>query len=226
MSDPYTVHHLDNSRSHRILWLLEELGAPYEIREHRRDPKTMRAPRALRDIHPLGKAPIVVTPDGVVLAESGAIVDELVDRHDGQLRPEPGTDAHRRYRYFLHYAEGSLMPPLLVKLVTGQIRDAPVPFFLKPVTGGIAGEVDKAFTDPEIALQLDFMEQELTGREWFAGDEFTAADVQMSFPVEAAESRGGFDAHPRLADFVARLRARPAYRRAVERGGALELGSM
>lgn len=219
-----TVHHLDNSRSQRILWLLEELDLPYEIRFYKRNAKTMLAPPELRAIHPLGKAPVVTDGD-VVLAESGAIIDELIERHGaGRLRPPAGTADRRRYNYWLHYAEGSLMPPLLVRLIFDKVKTAPVPFFIKPVTGGIAKMVDSTYTDPQIHLHLSFLESELGRSQWFAGEELTAADIQMSFPVEAAIARGGSGkTWPRLHNYIDRIHARPAYQRALQKGGPVKI---
>ena len=220
-----TVHHLDNSRSQRILWLLEELGLPYEIRQYKRDPKTMLAPPELRAIHPLGKAP-VITDDDLTLAESGAILEYLADRYGtGALIPAPGTPARLRCTYWLHYAEGSAMPPLLLKLVFRRVESAPAPFFVRPVARNIARKVQRAFVDPQIALHLDYLEAELARHAWFGGDTFSVTDVAMSFPLEAAAARGGLDGtRPRLADFLARIHARPAYRAALARGGAYQLG--
>lgn len=215
-----TVHHLNNSRSQRVLWLLEELGVPYEIVRYERDPKTMLAPKSLRAIHPLGKSPIVVDGD-ITVVESGAIVEYLVDRYgEGRLKPAPGTADARRYTYFLHYAEGSAMPPLLLKLVFIRMETAPVPFFAKPVARLLAKGAQKTFIDPQLNLHLDYLENELGTSDWFAGDDFTAADIQMSFPLEAAASRGGLDAsRPRLTGFLTRIHARPAYQAALKRGG-------
>lgn len=219
-----TVHHLENSRSQRILWLLEELGLPYEVRRYERDRKTMLAPPALQAVHALGKSP-VVTDDRVTVAESGAIVEYLVDTHGGgRLRPAAGTEAHRRYVYWLHFAEGSAMPPLLMQLVFDKVRSAPMPFFVKPIAKGIADKVTRSFIAPNIRSQLEFMEGELGDRPWFAGEDFTAADVQMSFPLEAASARGGLDRrYPQLVDWLARIHARPAYLRALEVGGPYKL---
>ncbi len=219
------VHHLNNSRSQRILWLLEELGLPYEIVRYQRNPQTMLAPPELRQVHPLGKSP-VVTVDGLTLAESGAIIETLVERYaNGRLAPPPGTDEVVRYRYWLHYAEGSAMPPLLLKLVFGRIRQAKMPFFAKPIAKGIADKAMSTFIQPQITQHLAFMEGELKARDWFVGPEFTAADIQMSFPLEAAQARGGLTAqtHPRLTDWLKRIHARPAYQRAIESGGEYEL---
>ena len=220
-----TVHHLNNSRSQRILWLLEELGQPYEIRRYQRDPKTMLAPPELRAVHPLGKSP-VISDDGLVLAESGAIVEYLADRYAaGTLIPAHGTPARLRCNYWLHYAEGSAMPPLLLKLVFRRVAVAPMPFFVKPIAKGIARKVQRGFVDPQLKLHLDYLESELGDGEWFAGAAFSVADIQLSFPLEAFTARGGLDAgYPRLSAFLQRIHARPAYRRALERGGEYRLG--
>jgi glutathione S-transferase len=218
------VHHLNNSRSQRVLWMLEELGAPYDIKRYQRDAKTMLAPPELRAVHPLGKSPVI--QDGeVTLAESGAILEYLVERHGGgRLAPARGTPERLRYGYWMHFAEGSAMPPLLLLLIFNRIEKAPMPFFVKPVARAIARRAKESFILPNNERNLDFMESELQGREWFAGGEFTAADIQMSFPLEAARARGGLDERrPRLMDFLARIHARPAYRRAVERGGTYAL---
>ncbi len=219
------VHHLNNSRSQRVLWLLEELGVPYEIRRYQRDPKTMLAPESLRAVHPLGKSP-VITDGALTLAESGAIIEYLVDRYgDGRLAPAPGTPERLRYTYWLHYAEGSAMPPLLLKLVFDRIEQTPMPFFAKPVARAIAGRAKSSFIEPQIARHLNYLEDELGKHRWFAGNEFSAADIQMSFPLEGAAARLGLGAsRPRLAAFLDRIHSRPAYRRALERGGEFTLG--
>jgi len=216
-----TVHHLNNSRSQRILWLLEELELPYEIKRYQRDPKTLLAPPELRAIHPLGKSPVI--SDGeLTLAESGAIIEYLADRYgQGRLLPAPGTPERVRSSYWLHYAEGSAMPPLLLKLVFSRLPKSPAPFFVKPVLRGIAGKVQRVFIDPQLKTHLDYLEGELARTPWFGGEQFGAADIQMSFPLEAASSRAGLSAaaYPQLWDFLGRIHARPAYRRALERGG-------
>ncbi|NML61428.1 glutathione S-transferase [Massilia sp. RP-1-19] len=219
------VHHLNNSRSQRILWLLEELGLPYEIKKYQRDPTTMLAPPELRAIHPLGKSPVVADGDTVV-AESGAIIEYFIERQGGtQLVPAPGTPDKRRYTYFLHYAEGSAMPPLLMKFVFDRIETAPMPFFAKPVARSIAQKVTRGFIMPQILSHLAFLEAELGKSTWFAGEEFTAADIQLSFVIEAAASRGGLDEkYPRLNAYLQRIHARPAYQRALERGGPFTIG--
>jgi glutathione S-transferase len=215
-----TVHHLENSRSQRVLWLLEELGVPYEVTRYERDPKTMLAPPELRKVHPLGKSP-VLTEDGTTVAESGAIVEYLLERHGaGRLVPPPGSPERLRFRYWLHFAEGSAMPPLLMKLVFDRIESGPMPFFAKPIARSIARKVKGLMIEPNLKRHLDFMEAELGRSEWFAGDAFSAADIQMSFPVEASAQRAGLDAsRPRLMVFLKKIHARPAYRKALERGG-------
>lgn len=200
-----TVHHLENSRSQRILWMLEELGLPYEVKRYERNAKTMLAPPELRRVHPLGKSPVIQDGDTVV-AETGAIVEYLVEKADGRLGPPPHRDAILRYRFFLHYAEGSMMPPLLIMLVLGRV----------PVFGKRA----QKRVQPMIDRHLDYVESELAGRDWFVGDALTAADVMMSFPLEAARQRAGLGAsRPNIAAWLDRVHARPAYRAALERGG-------
>ena len=219
------VHHLNNSRSQRVLWLLEELGLDYELKRYERDPETMLAPPSLRELHPLGKSPIV-TDGELVLAESGAVLEYLVEQYGaGRLIPELGTKERLRYRYWLHYAEGSAMPPLLLKLVFDRIEQAPSPFFVRPILRSVAARVKSTFIEPQLALHLDYMESELGKSTWFAGTELTAADIQMSFPIEAAAARAGLDAsRPNLHGFLARIHARPAYQRALARGGEFKLG--
>ena len=218
------VHHLNNSRSQRVLWLLEELGVPYEIKRYQRDAKTMLAPPELRAVHALGKSPVLTDGD-LTLAESGAIIEYLVELHGNadscaMLSPTPGTSAYLRYRYWMHYAEGSLMPPLLLKLVFDKIETAAMPFFVKPIARAITGRVKSSFIEPQISTHLDYLEAELGKSAWFAGDDFSAADIQLSFPLEAAAARAGLDArHPRLMAFLERIHARPAYQKALERGG-------
>lgn len=203
------VHHLENSRSQRILWLLEELGLPYHIKRYERDRKTMLAPRSLRAVHPLGKAPVIVD-EGRVVTESGAIVEYLVEKADGRLGPPAHREAALRYRHFLHYAEGSMMPPLVTLLVIGRL--------------GLLGRPARAPIQKLLDVHLDWLETELAERPWFAGEDFTAADVMMSFPLEASRDRGGLDAsRPNLIDWLERIHARPAYDRALERGGPYAL---
>ena len=216
-----TVHHLNNSRSQRVLWLLEELGVSYEIQRYERDAKSMLAPPELLRVHPLGKSP-VLTDDDVTVAESGAIIEYLLEKYGaGRLVPPPGTEARRRFTYWLHFAEGSAMPPLLLKLIFDRIGSGQgMPFFAKPIGRAIATKVKTLMIEPNLKRQLDYMESELGRSEWFAGDQFSAADIQMSFPVEAAAMRAGLDAtRPRLMAFLNKIHARPAFRRALERGG-------
>jgi len=220
------VHHLENSRSQRILWLLEELGVQYRVKRYARDPDTKLAPATLRKVHPLGKSPVITDGD-VTVAESGAIIEYLVDTHGGDsgLRPPRGTEEGRQYTYWLHYAEGSAMPPLLLSLIFRKMPDAPMPFFVRPVVRGIADKVQQSFVKPQLALHLDFMEAELGRRSWFTGETFTAADIQMSFPLEAAAAGGLLGtARPKLQDFVERIAERPAYQRALKKGGPYTLG--
>jgi len=217
-----TVHHLNNSRSQRILWLLEELGLPYEIKRYQRDARTMLAPPELLKVHPLGKSPVITDGD-ITVAESGAIVEYLLDTYGeaSGLRPARGTPDARRYTDWLHFAEGSAMPPLVMKLVFQKIKSTPMPFFVKPIARGIADKVMASFVDPNLQRQTAFMEAELARSPWFAGAALSAADIQMSFPIEAAKQRAGLspDKTPRLLDWLARAHARPAYQRALERGG-------
>ena len=215
-----TVHHLNNSRSQRILWLLEELELEYEIKCYERDPQTMLAPPELKKVHPLGKSP-VITDGELTIAESGAIIEYLTGVYgQGRLVPEQGTLQRLRYTYWLHFAEGSAMTPLLLKLVFNRVESAPMPFFARPFAKGIAHKVKSTFIEPQITQHLNYMNNELAATGWFAGDEFSAADVQMSFPLEAAAARGGLNTQwPHLTDFLQRIHARPAYKRALERGG-------
>ncbi|MBB5687340.1 glutathione S-transferase family protein [Sphingobium boeckii] len=200
-----TVHHLENSRSQRILWLLEELGLPYEVKRYARNAKTMLAPPELKKIHPLGKSP-VIDDDGRVVAETGAIIEYIVDKADGRLGPPAHRDDVLRYRQFLHYAEGSLMPPLLMMLVINRM--------------GLLGRPAKPRIQAMLDQHLDYLETELARRDWFAGDQFTAADVMMSFPLEAARQRGGLDgSRPHLTAWLDRIHARPAYQAALVKGG-------
>jgi glutathione S-transferase len=200
-----TVHHLENSRSQRVLWLLEELGLPYQIRRYRRDRKTMLAPPELKLVHPLGKAP-TIEEGGRVLVETGAIIEYLVEKAEGRLGPPANREAVLRYRHFLHYAEGSLMPPLLVMLVINRL--------------GLLGRPARATIQKMIDTHLDWLERELADRDWFAGDEFSAADIMMSFPLEAARARAGLDeTRPNLIDWLERIHARPAYGEALAKGG-------
>jgi glutathione S-transferase len=217
-----TVHHLNNSRSQRVLWLLEELGVPYEVRRYQRDRVTMLAPAELKAVHPLGKSP-VITDGELTLAETGAIVETLIETYgEGRLIPPAGSPGRLRYRYWLHYAEGSAMPPLLMKLVFGALP-ARAPGLLKPLVKQISKKAQEGLIDPQIRNHLAFWEAELGKSEWFAGDEITGADIMMSFPAEGAARRFGVDGYPRVKAFLDRIHARPAYKRALERGGPYAL---
>jgi glutathione S-transferase len=216
------VHHLNNSRSQRILWMLEELGLDYEVKRYQREP-SMQAPASLRAVHPLGKSPVITDGDRT-LAESGAILEYLAETYgNGRLRPAPGTAERVNYTYFLHYAEGSLMPLLLMKLIFSRIPSR-LPFFMKPVGRAIAKGANTTLLDPQIGSHFMFLESELAKREWFAGADFTAADIQMSFPLEAAAARAPIVRQmPKLSAFLDRIHTRPAYKRALEKGGPYEL---
>jgi glutathione S-transferase len=214
-----TVHHLNNSRSQRVLWLLEELGVSYEIKRYERDQKTMLAPPELRAIHPLGKSPVIVD-DGQTVAESGAIIEYLLHKYgEGRLTPAPGSPEWLRFRYWMHYAEGSAMPPLLLKLIAMRIASSPMPFFAKPVARKISQTLQSSFIDPQLKTHFGFIDGELRKTGWFVGDAFSAADIQMSFPLEAASSRSADPSLTAIRDFLERIHARPAYQRALERGG-------
>ncbi|XKE47137.1 glutathione S-transferase [Halomonas organivorans] len=221
------VHHLEHSRSQRVLWLLEELGVDYEIVPYRRDPETLLAPASLKAVHPLGKSPVITDEDreGRAIAESGAILEYLLEHHDPERRlaPDPGSDDRERYRFWLHHAEGSAMPPLVMRLVFSRLGKPPVPALVRPLGRRFAQGVEDGFLGPRITELRDFWESELERSTWFAGEAFTAADIQMSFPVLALESRGGLEAAPRLQAFLTRCRERPAYQRAIERGGEFSL---
>lgn len=219
-----TVHHLENSRSQRILWLLEELGVPYEVKRYERDKTTSLAPPELRAVHPLGKSP-VITDGKVTVAETGAIIEYLVGKYgEGKLAPKAGTQAHRDYIYWLHYAEGSAMPPLFMKLVFSRIPGG-APALIRPIAKMITGRAQQRVTDPRIAENMAWWEQTLSEKPWFTGRSFTAADVMMSFPVEAANARFGLEKYPHVAAWLEKIHARPAYRRALEAGGPYALMS-
>ncbi len=215
-----TVHHLENSRSQRILWLLEELGVEYEIKFYKRDEKTSLAPPELKTVHPLGKSPVVTDGDASI-AESGAIIEYLLGEYDnGDLLPAAGTPERRDWTYWLHYAEGSFQPLMLLSLIMNRIETAPMPFFIKPIARGIVAKVRGNFLDSNVQRNLDFVESTLGKTTWLCGDKFTAADIQMSFPIEAAEVRTNLrDGYPNLAGFLDRIRARPAYQAAIAKGG-------
>ena len=235
-----TVHHLNNSRSQRILWLLEELDLAYEVQCYERDPQTMAAPEALTHVHALGKSPVITdSTTERTLAESGTIIEYLAERYGSVNREKApllpaksagvagdqnaSADIDGEYwdcKYWLHYAEGSLMPPLLVGLITGRLRKTKMPFFAKPVARRIADQIDSTFTRPRIKQHFNFIESHLAQREWFSGKHLTVSDIQMSFPLEAAASRGLLGtSYPNISAFVDKIHARPAYQAALKRGG-------
>lgn len=221
-----TLHHLEKSRSHRILWLLELLDLDYALKTYRRDPHSLLAPLELKQIHPLGKSP-VITDDDLVVAESGAILEYLLQVY-GQGRLQPATDDQQgwiNYRYWLHYAEGSLMPVLLMKLVFTQIPKRPMPFFVKPVAKGISSKVLETFIQPNLDTHLAFIEQHLAQHQWFAGEALTAADVQMSFPMLALAARSDLSAYPHIQAYNQRLQADPSWQQVVQKAGPLTIPS-
>lgn len=219
-----TLHHLNNSRSQRVLWLLEELGIDYDIERYQRNPETQLAPDALKKIHPLGKSPII-TDDSNTVAESAVIIQYLIRRY-GKTKPnditapEVDSEAFNQMEYWLHYAEGSLMPYLVMTLVFNKVRDTKVPFFIKPITKGIADKVTQSFISPNVKNNLRFIENHLAKNTWFAGEHLTAADFQMIFPLEAAINRSGLAKElPAICAYVNRIHARPAYKAGIEKGG-------
>lgn len=218
-----TIHHLDNSRSQRILWMLEELGVPYDIELYQRDKGNLLAPESLKKVHPLGKSPVLVD-DGLTLAESGAIIEYLQETYDleGKFKPTEHV-ARQQYRYWLHYSEGSLMPLLVMKLIFGRLGQPPMPWLIRPIGHAIGKGVQKNYLDKQIANHLRYMEAHLTTQHWFAGNNFSAADIQMSFPIEAIESRGGLEAYPHLQAWLSAVQVRPAYQQALKKGGPYQL---
>jgi glutathione S-transferase len=205
------VHHLNDSRSQRILWLLEELGIPYEIERHQRDPQTRLAPPELKAVHPLGKAP-VISDDGRVVIESGAIIDYIIRRHGGgRLQPDPATPLYDDYMQWLHFAEGSAMLPLLLKLYVSRLGDAGAP---------LAPRIES-----EIANHLGYIDKMLAGRDYLLGNDLTGADIQLSFVGEIAGGRANRAAYPNVEAWVRRFQARPAYQAALGRGGPYSFAS-
>ena len=221
-----TLHHLETSRSQRILWLLEELGVPYDMRRYQRDPRTKLAPATLKAVHPLGKSPVITEGEDVI-AESGAIIEYLAERFASSapadlahLVPKPGTPEHRQCRFWMHYAEGSLMNWLVMKLVFRTIPTQPMPFFVRPIARTLCDQVQKKLIDPNLTTALAFMEAHLAQHRWFAGEHLSMADFQMSFAVEAALSRSDEGTrHPHLLAYLERMHQRPAYQRALAKGG-------
>ncbi|MEM6537481.1 MAG: glutathione S-transferase [Pseudomonadota bacterium] len=214
-----TVHHLEDSRSQRVLWLLEELGVDYEIIRYERNPETKLAPDALKKIHPLGKSP-VITDGEITVAETGAIVEYLIDAYGSSALSVPSDPAVKReYTYWLHFAEGTAMPQLLLKLFFGQVQEAPMPFFAKPIAKAISGKVLSSYIDPNLSSQLSFIDAHLAKNAWFAGDTMTGADIMMIFPLEAAASRSGARSFKSIGEYLDKIHARPAYKAALEKGG-------
>ena len=217
-----TVHHLNNSRSQRVLWLLEELGVPYEIVKYERDRKTNLAPPELQKIHPLGKSPVITDGDKTI-AESAVILEYILETYgNGRMVPAAGTPEYWRYRYWMHYAEGSLLPFLLLKLITSKIRKAPL--LVRPIAKAIAGKVDAGYVMPNLTRHLAFLDSELAKSPYFAGQELTAADVQMSYPMEAIAARMP-NPSASVREYVQRIHERPAFKRALERGGPYDMMS-
>jgi glutathione S-transferase len=221
-----TVHHLNNSRSQRILWLLEELQIPYEIKFYKRNPLTMLAPDSLKKIHPLGKSPVITDSDGTVVAESGAIIEYILQKYaPGKLAPQLKTAEYNKYRFWMHFAEGSAMPPLVLSLIFSKIAKTPAPFFVKPILKSISATVMYKFVSPQLKSNIDFIETELGNTKWFASNEFTAADIQMSFPVEGYEARGLVkEGYPNVLRYLNDIKSRPAYKVAIDKGGPFSLG--
>lgn len=215
------LHHLNNSRSQRLLWLFEELNIPYEIKKYQRDSKTELAPEAIKKVHALGKFPVITDGD-ITIAESGAIIEYLVEEYGKNLSPERGTDAGRSYTYWMHYAEGTLMPLLVIKLIFDKVKSSPMPFFIKPIARGIANKVMAAYAGPNIKSNLNFINQHLATNEWFCGDQLTGADIQMSFPLEAMVSQQGLEEYPNIIAFVKKSQARPAYQKGLKAGGSYD----
>ena len=218
------IHHLQNSRSQRILWALEELGVPYEVKRYERDPVTNLAPASLKKIHPLGKSP-VITDGELTIAESGAIIEYLIQQYGKeQFCPATDSEAHRQYVYWSHFAEGSLMPPMVMKLVFDKVVASPMPFFVKPIAKGIAKKVMTGYVGPTIQGNMEYIESHLQNHEWFTGDQLSGADFQMIFPLEAWVSRNAEEHHrySKITAYVKRVHARPAYQRALSKGGAYD----
>jgi glutathione S-transferase len=215
-----TLHHLNNSRSQRIIWLLEELKLEYVIEFHKRDSKTYLAGDSLKGIHALGKSPVISDDKtGMTLAESGAIIEYLVQTYGKNLIPEQGSEAYWQYIYWLHFSEGSLMPPMVMNLVLGKMKESPMPFFVRPIAKKIADQIVKQFSGPNIKRSLEFVEAHLSKNTWFCGDQLTGADIQMSFPLEASAARGMVDQYPNILAYVKRFQALPAYKAALAKGG-------
>ncbi|MCT4702933.1 glutathione S-transferase [Enterobacteriaceae bacterium H20N1] len=216
------VHHLNNSRSQRVLWMLEELELPYQIVRYQREP-TMLAPEALKKVHPLGKSP-VLEDNGNIIAESGAIIEYLQETYDTESRLKPSSAQDKlQYRFWLHYAEGSLMPLLMMKLVFSRMGKAPVPWLLRPVGNMLGQGIQKAYLNKQILTHARFIEEHLGKTPWFAGQTFSAADIQMSFPLIALLARGGINDLPNLQAWMKNAQMRPAWQRAIQQGGPFDI---
>ncbi len=216
-SPEIVLHHLNNSRSQRILWLLEEIGVAYSVKHYQRDAKTNLAPPELKSIHALGRSPVLTHGD-LVIAESGAIIEFLVDNYAPHLKPI-STQDNLQYRFWMHFAEGSLMPPLVARLVLGKAREKAGPFFIKPIVNKLVDGIIDAYYGPNLEQSLKYVNDHLTDNEWFAGDNLSGADIQMSFPLEAMQGRVGKGLYPAIDEFVQRIHARDAYQRGLEKGG-------
>jgi len=214
-----TVHHLEDSRSQRVLWLLEELGVPYAVKRYNRDPETSLAPPELYAVHPLGKSPVISDGD-ISVAETGAIFEYLIDTYDtdGRLKPQSGTQPGRDYTYWLHYAEGSAMTNLLLKLVFSRLPQR-APMLMRPVVKMVSASTEEGFIDPRIAEHTKWWNAALAKTGYFIGDELTAADIMMSFPLEAAATRADVSELLHIPAFLQRIHLRPAYQAALEKGG-------
>lgn len=221
-----TVHHLENSRSQRVLWLLEELGVEYVVKRYERDKKTMLAPAALKAVHPLGKSPVITDGD-ITVAESGAIVEYLIYQYGNeQMKFAPGSAQWRDCTYWTHYAEGSVMPVMVMKLIFSQIKKAPMPFFIKPIAKGISDKVMGSFVQPNIDNHLAFINDHLVGKNWFVNETLSAADFQMIFPLEAASARDNLkQKYPEIQRYLNQVQSRDGYKRALDTGGPYQLMS-
>ncbi|OUS26465.1 glutathione S-transferase [Gammaproteobacteria bacterium 45_16_T64] len=213
-----TLHHLQNSRSQRILWMLEELNVPYDIALYKRDTKTDLAPASLKKVHPLGKSPVITDGD-ITVAESGAIVEYLGQTYGEGFQPPRGTAESREYSYWMHFSEGSLMQQLLIQLIFDKVKAAPLPFFIKPIAKGIAKKVMDGYVGPNIKASVEYIDKHLSINEWFCGDQMTGADIQMSFPLEGLVAKQDMAAYPNIVNYVKKFQARPAYQKALEAGG-------
>lgn len=215
------LHHLNHSRSQRIIWLLEELNLNYTIEFHNRDKKTYLAPESLKSVHALGKSPVIIDDaTGMTIAESGAIIEYLIQTYSKDFMPEQGTPAYWQYLYWLHFSEGSLMPPMVMNLVLNKMKESPMPFFIKPIAKMLADKIIEKFSGPNIKRSLEFIEEHLSKNNWFCGDQLSGADIQMSFPLEASVARGIINQHyPNTLAYVKRFQKRAAYQAGLKKGG-------